>query len=61
MTVKLPTEAWEKARELSAYASKHGWAAFGIDRDDPPTIQAMFDAAIEVLAARIKKSKKGDS
>ncbi len=44
----------KKAKELSALASKHGWTALGIDREDPPTLTAIFEEAINVLAARAK-------
>ncbi|HEX4352784.1 MAG TPA: hypothetical protein VHZ95_07725 [Polyangiales bacterium] len=55
----LPREISERARELSALASKHGWSALGVDRDDPPTITAIFEEAINVLASRAKvKSNK---
>ncbi len=53
-SVKLPTEVWNKARELSAMASKHGWSALGVDREDPPTITAIFEEAITLLASRAK-------
>lgn len=54
MSVKMPTAVWEKARELSALASKHGWSALGVNRDDPPLINAIFEEAINLLAARAK-------
>jgi hypothetical protein len=57
-SVALPKEIVDKARALSALASKNGWAALGIDRDDPPTITAIFEQAIESLAARAKKEGK---
>jgi hypothetical protein len=53
-TVKLPTPVMDRARELSGLASKHGWAAFGVDRDDPPTMTAIFDEATRLMAARLK-------
>jgi hypothetical protein len=53
-SVALPGQVSRKARQLSALASKHGWSALGIDRDDPPTITAIFEAAIDELAARVK-------
>jgi hypothetical protein len=59
LSVALPREISERARELSALASKHGWSALGVDRDDPPTITAIFEEAINVLASRAKvKSNK---
>jgi hypothetical protein len=54
MSVALPRDVSDKARELSALASKHGWALFGVDRDDPPTMTAIFEEAINQLAARAK-------
>jgi hypothetical protein len=44
----------DKARELSAFASKYGWSHLGIDREDLPTMGAIFDEAIKLLAARAK-------
>jgi hypothetical protein len=52
--VKLPMHVIEKARELSGLASKHGWAAFGVNRDDPATVTAIFDEAISLFASRFK-------
>lgn len=49
-TVSLPVDVVESARELSALASKNGWAALGVDRSDPPTITAIFEEAIRTLA-----------
>lgn len=53
-TVALPSHVVDAARDLSAHASKHGWAAFGVDRDDLPTITAIFDEAIKAFGARLK-------
>jgi hypothetical protein len=53
-TVALPSHVTEKARELSSLASQHGWSAFGVKRDDPATITAIFEEAINLLAARFK-------
>ena len=53
-SVKLPTEVLDKARELSALASKHGWSSLGVDREDPPTITAIVEEAITLLASRAK-------
>jgi hypothetical protein len=47
------------ARELSALASKHGWSALGVDREDLPTMVAIIEEAVNLLAARAKtKGKK---
>jgi len=58
-TVALPEATMDRVRELSAFASKHGWAALGVDREDLPTMVAIIDEAVNVLAARAKtKGKK---
>ena len=54
ITVKLPSTVYEQARELSALASKHGWSALGVNRDDPPMLTAIFEEAIKQLALRAK-------
>lgn len=53
-TVALPSHIADKARELSGLVSKHGWSSFAVNRDDPATITAIFDEAINLLAARFK-------
>jgi hypothetical protein len=53
-SVAIPREVAKRAKALSALASKYGWSALGIDRDDPPTLTAIFEEAINVLAARAK-------
>ena len=55
-TVALPIEAMDKARQLSALASKHGWSALGVDREDLPTLSAILEEAINHFAARAKLS-----
>ena len=58
-TVALATPVVERARELSALTSRHGWASLGIDRDDPATMSAIFEEGLKLLAARLKaKGKK---
>jgi hypothetical protein len=56
--IALPKEIANVARELSSLASRNGWSALGIDRDDPPTMTAIFEAAIELLASQAKKRSK---
>ena len=53
-SVAVPKGVVKKAKELSSLASRNGWAALGIDRDDPPTLTAVFEAAIDALLARAK-------
>jgi hypothetical protein len=58
-TVALASRVVEKARALSALTSKHGWASLGIDREDPATMSAIFEEALNLLAARSRvKGKK---
>ena len=57
-SIALPKTVLEKARELSALASKNGWVALGIDRDDPATITAIFEQAIDSLAERAAGSRR---
>lgn len=56
-SVAIPREVAKKAKELSALASQYGWSVFGIERDDPPTLTAIFEEAINVLAARAKRPR----
>ncbi len=53
-SVAIARRVAKKAKELSALASQHGWSVFGIERADPPTLTAIFEEAINVLAARAK-------
>ena len=57
-TVALPGPIMDTARELSALASKHGWSALGVDREDPPTMVAIIEEAVKLLAARAKTRGK---
>jgi hypothetical protein len=58
-TVALPGAVMDTTRELSALASKHGWSSLGVDREDPPTMVAIIEEAVKMLAARAKtKGKK---
>jgi hypothetical protein len=45
--------AYAELKRLTAEAARHGWSAFGIDRDDTPTQSALMDEAIRLLAARL--------
>ena len=55
--MKIPPEAHDTLRELAAFAARNGWAALGIDRDDPPTQTALIEEAIKLLATRTTTSK----
>lgn len=50
--VKITSKAHEALRELATFAARNGWASLGIDRDDPPTQQALIEEAIILLAER---------
>jgi hypothetical protein len=50
----LNKEQHQQLRAILESLSRHGWASFGIDRSDPPTMQAVMEEAIRSLAARNK-------
>ena len=54
--IKIPWDAYETLKALSAYAARHGWESLGISRDDPPTQTALIEEAINLLAS--KKTKR---
>lgn len=56
-SVALPKTIVAKARALSALVSKNGWIALGIDREDPATLTAIFEQAIDNLAGLARPSK----
>ena len=41
--------AYAELKRLTAEAARHGWSAFGIDRDDTPTQSALIEEAIRLL------------
>lgn len=56
--VKVPVAALEELRKLAAYTARNGWAALGIDREDPPTQTALIEEAIRLLVERSKEMNK---
>lgn len=56
--MKIPPEAHDTLRELATFAARNGWAALGIDRDDPPTQTALIEEAIKLLAKHRTGSRK---
>jgi hypothetical protein len=56
--IKMPKTAAGRARELSEIVSRQGWASVGVDRNDPPTITAIVEAAIDLLYARATAKRK---
>jgi hypothetical protein len=55
--VSLPNAVYKRAREISEEASQHGWSVLGIERRDPPTLGAIIDEALTLLAQRLKKPR----
>jgi hypothetical protein len=53
-TVRLTIDIHRQAKGILEALSRHGWASFGIDRSDPPTMLAVVEEAIRSLAARHK-------
>ncbi len=55
--VKISDETHAALKQLAAYASRNGWAALGIDRDDPPSQASIIDEAIRLLSTRMTKPR----
>jgi len=58
VTVKLPVPVYDQARKLSAIVSRLGWKAFGIDREDPATLIAIFEESVNLLTERAKTAER---
>ena len=56
--ISVSNSVYNRARDLSEFASLNGWAAFGIDRRDPPSLGAVIEEGLILLAERIKKKAK---
>jgi hypothetical protein len=56
--IRVSATAYEHAQALLTYVAKHGWRGLGIDREDPPTITAVLEAALESIAQRMKKGDR---
>jgi hypothetical protein len=56
--VKLPAETHRQAKGALAQVARYGWADFGIDRDDPPTLGSVIEEAIKLLMARSARRKE---
>lgn len=48
----------DRVRELSAIVARMGWQSLGIDREDPATMTAVIDAAVDQLYARATAKRK---
>lgn len=55
--MKISDETHASLKQLAAYASRNGWAALGIERDDPPSQASLIDEAIRLLATRMTKPR----
>lgn len=53
-TVRLTVDLHRQAKEIMQALSRNGWASFGIDRSDPPSMLNVIEEAIRALAARNK-------
>ncbi len=56
---KLYVDTHTKLGSLTSSIARHGWAGFGIDRDDVPSIAAVIDAAVNLLIERGQEATKG--
>jgi hypothetical protein len=59
--VKIHKTALDTARALSGHVAAHGWQSIGVDRSDLPTIAAIIEAAIQLLADKAQLKTKGKS
>ncbi len=55
--LKISWETYQLLKELTSHAARHGWTAFGIDRDDLPTQSALMEEAIKLLGAQRDEQK----
>ena len=53
-TVRLTIDVHRQAKDILQALSRNGWASFGIDRNDPPSMLGVVEEAIRALAARNK-------
>lgn len=56
--IRVSATAYEHAQTLLTYVAKNGWRGLGIDREDPPSITAVLEAALESLSQRMKKGDR---
>ena len=56
--VSISNDVYEQAKEISALTSQYGWDVLDIQRSDPPTLSAIFNEALKLLAARSKRKLK---
>jgi len=52
ITVKIRQSTRVKIGAAIAYVSRRGWGAVGLDRDEPPALGAVVDAAVDALLRR---------
>lgn len=55
--IKISAATYKELKRLTSEAARNGWSAFGMDRDDPPTQQALLEVAIQLLSEHQKKAK----
>lgn len=53
--IKVSPEAHRQAKRLLEIVSLRGWSVIGISRKDPPTLMALLDEAIHLLARQVKE------
>lgn len=58
VALKMTRETVERVRAISEVAARQGWASLGVDRDDPATMTAVVEAAVDVLYARAFSKRK---
>ena len=58
MAIKMNRATVDRVRELSTIVSRHGWQSLGVDRDDPATMTAVVEAAVDALYGRAAQKRK---
>jgi hypothetical protein len=57
-SMKVQKTTVDAAKELVEYVIAHGWRSLGAERTDPPSIGAVVDEALTLLAARMRRKEK---
>lgn len=51
-TIRVPRAAYDRAQKLLAVTANGGWKAFGVERDDRPTLGTLIDESLKALEAK---------
>jgi hypothetical protein len=54
--IRVSDIAYRQAKQLVEVASLKGWSALGIERTDPPSMMAILEESLALLARQSRKS-----